>query len=645
MLRVPASVCVIDIAQISMQSEQSLVPVLNTVPGVRMEERSPGSYRLSIRGSLLRSPYGVRNIKVYMDEFPLTNGGGDTYLNLLDFSSVNNIEVLKGPDGSLFGANSGGVVKLNPTNLHNDSSSVSIATGTGSYGLFRQNINVQQHINKNVLSVNEAWQRSDGYRQNSALDRKYIQLADKFIYKSNAQFRFFFFFSDLMYQTPGGLTVAQFQQNPQWARPATKTLPSAIQQKASIRNRTVYGGALHDIKLSEKLRYVAAVFGSQTYFENPFITNYETRNETNAGLRTWLELKNKTETRTQLIWNVGIEAQQTHASIINYDNYLGNKGNIQAADKLIASQAFAFTRLSIDVNNKWLIDASVSYNYNRLDFTHVQPTPVPKDHLTFVPQLMPRLSASYFISRILSLRAIISRGYSPPTLDEIRSSNNIVNTNLQPESGWNYEIGFRLRTPNNFLWWDVAAFYYRLDHAIVDRINPNGTEYFINAGGTTQPGIESQITLQLIKQNKQHFIRGLELRNSFTANYFTFRNYTNGAENYSGNKLTGVPKYVSVTGLTLNLPLNIYLFGQYTFTSAIALNDANTTLAKEYHLLMVKGGYKFIAAHKFSFEINGGLDNLLNQQYSLGNDLNAIGGRYYNASMPRNFFINLIVSL
>ena len=35
------------------------------IPGVRMEERTPGSYRLSIRGSLLRSPFGIRNVKVY----------------------------------------------------------------------------------------------------------------------------------------------------------------------------------------------------------------------------------------------------------------------------------------------------------------------------------------------------------------------------------------------------------------------------------------------------------------------------------------------------------------------------------------------------------------------------------------------------
>ncbi len=38
-------------------------------------------------------------------------------------------------------------------------------------------------------------------------------------------------------------------------------------------------------------------------------------------------------------------------------------------------------------------------------------------------------------------------------------------------------------------------------------------------------------------------------------------------------------------------------------------------------------------------------DNLLNRTYSLGYDLNAIAGRYYNASPTRNFIGGLRVSV
>jgi len=36
--------------------------------------------------------------------------------------------------------------------------------------------------------------------------------------------------------------------------------------------------------------------------------------------------------------------------------------------------------------------------------------------------------------------------------------------------------------------------------------------------------------------------------------------------------------------------------------------------------------------------IFAGADNLLNQSYSLGNDLNAVGNRYYNPAPGRNYF-------
>ncbi|NNU33729.1 TonB-dependent receptor plug domain-containing protein [Mucilaginibacter sp. S1162] len=75
MLSVPASVSVISPAQLKLQPDNSLVSAINTVPGVRMEERSPGSYRLSVRGSLLRSPFGIRDVKIYYDELPLTDAG------------------------------------------------------------------------------------------------------------------------------------------------------------------------------------------------------------------------------------------------------------------------------------------------------------------------------------------------------------------------------------------------------------------------------------------------------------------------------------------------------------------------------------------------------------------------------------------
>ena len=155
----PASIGIINSQQLQQHGDESLLPALNTIPGVRMEERSPGSYRLSIRGSLLRSPFGVRNVKVYVDDFPLTDAGGNTYLNLLDAKSIERVEILKGPDGSLFGANSGGVVLLNTKGQQSDTSEIAFGLAGGSYGLLHENASLKLTSDRSQFSFNQAWQR------------------------------------------------------------------------------------------------------------------------------------------------------------------------------------------------------------------------------------------------------------------------------------------------------------------------------------------------------------------------------------------------------------------------------------------------------------------------------------------------------
>ena len=86
---------------------------VNSIPGVRFEERAPGSYRLSIRGSALRAPFGVRNVKVYWNGFPLTEPGGDTPLNILDVVNMPSVLIFKGPAGSRYGSGMGGAMIIN----------------------------------------------------------------------------------------------------------------------------------------------------------------------------------------------------------------------------------------------------------------------------------------------------------------------------------------------------------------------------------------------------------------------------------------------------------------------------------------------------------------------------------------------------
>jgi iron complex outermembrane receptor protein len=643
LLRSTGSIGLIDQAVFDKQSASSFVSSVNTISGVRMEERSPGSYRLSIRGSLLRSPFGVRNVKTYFDDFPLTDAGGNTYLNGLDFAAAGQLQILKGPQGSIYGANSGGVILIQPQ-YPTDTTQVGLRLEDGSFGAFHQNASVSKQFKNYFVSLTQAYQRSDGYREHSNMDRKYFQLLQKLDYAPNASLKALVFYSDLMYNTPGGLTAAQYLADPRASRLATAFTKSAIEQNAGIYSKTIYGGLSNTWDITSKFKHVISLYATHTDFKNPFITNYEKRNENTLGLRTYFEYNTVVE-NSNVKFNIGVESTRTGTDFENYDNNFGIPGAVQSIDDLNAKSSFAFAQLGFDVFEKLLVELSISANLNRYDYETLQPVPIAKSEKKFDNQVLPRFALSYLITPDLSLRGSISKGYSAPTTSEVRPSNNIINLNLEPEYGWNYETGFRLQALNKKLFLDVTGFYYNLKSAIVRRVDPNMAEFFVNAGGTKQWGLETSLSYWLMAYKTSGLVRAIQIRNAYTLSRFKFVDYVVTASDFSGNSLTGVPKAVVVSSADIQFPKGVYLFLQHNYTSSIPLNDANTAYARKYHLLQGKIGIKQLMVGRVPVEIFGGVDNILNQKYSLGNDLNAVGNRYFNAAATRGFYGGLALKI
>ena len=636
LLNTPSSLAVIDSKQLTQQNGFSFVPAFNTISGVRMEERSPGSYRLSLRGSLLRSPFGVRNVKMYIDEIPLTDAGGNSYFNSIDAGAMKSIEILKGPDGSIFGANSGGVVILHPSDP-SDSTTFSNNLKGGSYSQFHEQLKLTNLNNNQRTETLFSFQQSAGYRDNSALKRFYGQLFYTWKYAPTATLKLISFVSDLDYKTPGGLTLEQFNSNPRAARPATAFSPGAAGQKAGVHNKTALFGIVNTINIVSKLKNVTSVFGSITDFKNPFITNFEQRKEKTIGLRSYFEWNNDRIKSFTWKFYAGGEFQRTFSDIKNYGNIAGEKDTLQSADDITSTQYFYFGRFSALLFNRLTVEVAMSVNYynslfngnNIIDSLIIR---------KFSPELMPRFAVSYKIVKDLFIRATISRGYSPPTVAEIRSSDQVINTSLNAEKGWNYEAGIRFQTTNGRFLTDLSVYRFELENAIVRRTNDEGAEFFVNAGGTIQNGIEAEIAAYLILPRNSGAIRSMKLRTAITNNNFIFNNYQQGNNNYSGNQLTGVPQNVVANSLEISFPGNFYGFLQHFYTDKIPLNDANTEYNPASSIFQVKIGWRIASRSNYLLDISAGADNITNEKYSLGNDLNAFGGRYYNAAPGRNFF-------
>ena len=635
LLEIPTSVGLIDTKSLERFSNTSLLPAVNTIPGVRFEERSPGSYRLAIRGSSLRSPFGVRNVKIYWNGLPLTDGGGNTYLNLIDFNTIDNVEIIKGPGASLYGAGTGGVVLLNgATKNINQYQFSSVA---GSFGLLRYNVYAQVANKTSGGKIGYAHQQSNGYREQTNMTRDAVNIDWNWNVSSQSKLATSVLYSDLFYQTPGGLTKAEFDLDPRQARPTVGKAVGAVAQQARVNNKTGYAGLMHEYEFNNHWIYKTGVYGSYAQFTNPSIRNFEIRKETNWGARS--ETHYSFEKNN---WNgkviAGGEFQNFNSPVTDYDNNLGQQGNVQVDDKLSATTALIFVQTDFNLPADFFLTLGASSNYLRYTFERFSDSPTSKQIKNFDPVISPRVALLKKLSSSVSIYGSYSQGFSTPTLAEVRPSTNTFNATLNAERGNNFELGIKGWLLKQ-LKVELTAYQFKLDQTIVIQRTADGADYYVNTGNTLQRGVEASARWSpeiLNKEKRSSF----NVWGSYTFNPYKFKNYITTGKDYSGNKLTGTALNTVVAGVDFSIN-RFYFNSTFNYTSAIALNDANTDFANEYYLLGSRVGYKptgFI-------EIFGGADNIFNQRYSLGNDLNAVGGRYYNAAAGRNIYAGVKVTM
>ncbi len=635
---VPASIAVLREQDFERYSNTSFLPAVNTIPGVRMEERSPGSYRLSIRGSLLRSPFGVRNVKLYWNGLPITDGGGNTYLNLIDFNAITSAEVIKGPGGSLYGAGTGGVVLL--TKQVSTFPSLTLSAASGSYGLRGYHIQGEGGTQKVKASVQYAHQRAEGFREHAGMQRDALNGDIIFSLDAKSTLSASLFYTYLFYQTPGGLTKSQYDENPRQARPPKTTAPTqpgAVDAKAAVTNKTGYAGIVYDYDWNLQWSSRTGVYGSFTAFKNPTIRNYESRDETNAGARHETRYAFRRQTWKGKI-TLGGEYQFFFSPVDVYDNIEGNPGNTQSSDELTSGQLLLFAQAELELPAAFFLTFGASTTLLQYGFTAKLGDPQGSQSRKFEPVFSPRVALLKKVAPSISVYAAISKGFSPPSLAEVRPSVGTYNNALKPETGLSLDIGMRGEIFERQLLFDITVYDFRLKETIIIQRTADGAEYFVNAGETSQRGVEGKLSWS--PPIKTKVVSSMKLWTSYAYNHYRFCDYVQDDVDYSGNRLTGVAPTTLVYGLDLTA-WRLYVNLTGSSTAAIPLNDANTEYAASFNLMGARLGYKDRVSKNFTFEVFAGIDNAFDETYSLGNDLNAIGGRYYNAAAGRNYFFGI----
>ncbi len=641
-LETPISIATINPQTINSFDASSLLFGMNTIAGVRMEERGTGSYRISVRGSSLRSPFGIRNVKVYWNGIPYTEPTGSTFLNLLDVSNMQSLEVIKGPAGSLYGAGNGGVIRIQSTQpfLHDQ---ISSSTSMGSFGSWATRLGYHDRLENGELSFKYAEQSTDGYRDQSFLNRRVLEVSGHTEYAEDRILRASVLYSDLNYGIPGGLNANQFDADPTQARPGNPFALGSIDANASIKQEALIFGITHDYQISESWFNSASAFGTFSDFENPFNLDYKIDSRKSGGFRTLYKYdfflgENDAEL------NFGTEYQASSYSSRNFENDTALVGALNFDDILKVQNSTTFASLNLDLAGGWIINTGFSMNFvnyeiNRL-VTNVEDDVPGKIGINFDLQFVPRLS----IAKRLNNRAIafggIGYGFSPPTIEEVRTNEGSINQGLKPEIGTNIEFGIRGYSADGKWSGSATNFLYWLNDSIVQQQSERGTTLFRNAGSTIQFGFELN-SRQIFIDDPSGFITRLDWNLAYTYNNFVFDEYITTDGDFSGNELTGVAPHVVFNSISIRLAEGFYSNISHTFNDEIPLEDDNSIYSDSYQLVQGKVGWSGKILDRLSANIGFGIDNLLDEKYSRGFDINAFGARYFQPAPERNWFMTI----
>ena len=641
----PTSIFIVSEKDIQNNNVVNLASILNNVPGVYMHNGTLTTNRITIRGIGSRNLFGTSKIRAYYQDIPLTNGSGSSTIEDIEMSTLGRIEISKGPSSSAYGAGLGGTIELIPDKGKLNELSANSGYTFGSYGL--QKFLLQSNIGdaKNTTNVTYSNLHSDGYRENNETDRQTFTLATRHFLGDSDQLIFIGNYIDLKAYIPSSINEDAYLKNPESATFTWKRSKGYEDYKKGMFGLSWQ----HDY--SFKTKQYTSVFTSyqNSYEARPFNILKEKTQSVGVRSRVISELNLFDKS---LEWTLGGEVFKDHNVYQTYENlyldYPPEVGSVQG--DLLSDFKEKRWYYNLFFDSKYYLSKTTVFtfgiNFNSTTYTlddrYISDTVNFSGDYSFNSVLSPKFGLTQQISKKSMLYATVSHGFSPPSLEETLLPDGLINTNIKPESGWNYEIGSRGILFNNKFHYDVAIYRMNVKNLLVARRTASDQFIGINAGNTQYNGIEAAFNYNLLNTE----IFKINHSNALAFNDFKFKEFVDDSGDYSGNDLTGVPDLTFNSNLNFETRLGIYAFINYNYVGEIPIRDDNTLYSDSYNLVNTKFGYRSNPKKNLQFDLFVGINNIFDEHYASMLLINAegFGGtapRYYYPGEPVNYYIGV----
>lgn len=634
---VPGSV--ITPADMSRDDRSSLQNSLNTIPGVQYDARGlGGSRRISIRGSFIRSPFAVRNIKIYLDDMPLTSPDGQASLEILDPADLYAIEVIKGPAANAYGAGNGGVLIASTALPMIGKPSISTETTVGSFGYFRSAASVTGGNDRVQVRFSNIYQQTDGYRDQESNFKSQQLLKLGLKVSDRLQYDLISSYYNGAWDLPGAVS--------NYDDPTSSPEYTIVNNTHVERKRSQTG--FRQQFTSRFVKNSTTLYYTNTSKINPFGTSaffngYKDEKASGGGIRTRFDIQVYDQKEIKIDLQVSGEYNGEDNLLDEFELINGGAGELKYSNTTYSDEWLTGVIANLDFRNRLFVELSTTYagrglrSQNKFKFTDITiPSEVDRNFTAMLPRA--GVSVRYFNEHYLF--GSVASGYSPPSLLEvIDPSTGVVSDTVEAEDALSMEAG--IKGSNAVFGYQFSAYSQELTNAIVSFTDSLGVVTFGNANGIIQQGVEGMIRVNILSR-QQGLLRNVHVGATGALQKFTFNQPD--TENHL-NRLPGVPFATGSLTMDVAFALGFSIRVQELFTDRQPLNTANTAYANPFHLLNLRGQFDagFLLPDNWTLQVFGGVQNVLNSQYSSFIAINGAFGRYYNPAPTMNGYVGLNV--
>jgi iron complex outermembrane receptor protein len=645
-------------AAVSVRVAPSAAPGLNLsewlggVPGLLVRDRNNYAQdtQVSIRGFGTRASFGIRGLRVYVDDIPATQPDGQSQVSHANLASAEQVEVLRGPFSALYGNSAGGVLRLS-SGEGRDPAEATLGLAAGDQGDTRVSAGWRTRWREAGLVLGLSWLRSDGLRAQSAAERRSFNARwhheDA---QGNAASLVLNHLDAPVAEDPLGLSLAQFRADP------FQTTPQALAFDTRKTVRQTQAGGTVSRRMGQGVRAVAMAYAGRRAVEQYLaIPPAAQANPLQSGGVVDLastfaggELRLEGDQGERFEWTLGLALEDLSQARRGYENFVGPRLGVRGAlrrderNRVTAVDPFAQARWA--VGDRFALLAGLRYSRLRFDSDdrYVRAGNPDDSGAVDFARWTPVAALQWQADPRLQAYAAIGSGFETPTLVELAyrpDGSSGLNLALRPARSRNLEAGLKWR-PRPGQRFDLALFQADTRDELVVATNLGGRATYANATRSRRRGVELEAQAVLTDTLGLQFAwtaLDAEVREAYLACAGT-PCAAPSRPVARGTPLAGVPRSLSWLQLDWTPGTRWQLFATLRHTGAATVDDAASARASGYTLLDLG----------LSRAFGGGdprgrwflrIDNALDRRYVgsvISNDGN---GRYYEPGAPRTAWL------